>query len=63
MIFFYLNNSMLEYRKSCGLNKTELKHSYAFSQKLRRLVGLMGCLHRYIDTYIISFLFVDNNIE
>ena len=30
------NNSMLEYHKSCGLNKTKLKHDYALSQRLRR---------------------------
>ena len=39
------NNSMFEYHKSCGLNKTELKHNYAFSRKLRRLAGLKGCIH------------------
>ena len=28
--YLFLNNSMLEYRKNCGLNKTESEHNYAF---------------------------------
>ena len=50
---------MLEYHKICGLYQTQLNINMPFHKSEK---GGQGLRVVYIDTYIISFIFFDNNI-